>query len=213
MDIAIETPAELPGRASIARRQAVVGDHESPYGYIKGAEAKRMATNSMPSLGRTRRARPFINIDQIDPKTGNYDEAKVMLGFDSADGRAPPTCRTTNKAGKAWAITPMHVDAFKAWIAKGDTRKALAYTKPAAPVQTADTLPRSPQPEPEAAGPNPSDKRTRKQERYPVRSITLANNRRCSSGQNEENQSRSRRDGLGIKCREGRYLQTKHSQI
>lgn len=152
MDIAIETPAGAT-RAGVDRAGkpwSVTMTHT--YGYIKGAEAKD-GDKLDAFIGPNPQSQAVYVIDQIDPKTGNYDEAKVMLGFDSADeARAAYLSNYEQGWQGLGAITPMHVDAFKAWIAKGDTRKALAYTKPAAPVQTADTLPRSPQPEPEAAG-------------------------------------------------------------
>ena len=152
MDIAIETPAGAT-RAGVDRAGkpwSVTMNHT--YGYIKGAEAKD-GDKLDAFIGPNPQSQAVYVIDQIDPKTGNYDEAKVMLGFDSADeARAAYLSNYEQGWQGLGAITPMHVDAFKAWIAKGDTRKALAYTKPAAPVQTADTLPRSPQPEPEVAG-------------------------------------------------------------
>ncbi len=229
MDIAIETPAGAT-RAGVDRAGkpwSVTMNHT--YGYIKGAEAKD-GDKLDAFIGPNPQSPAVYVIDQIDPKTGNYDEAKVMLGFSSADeARAAYLSNYEQGWQGLGAITPMHVDAFKAWIAKGDTRKALAYdqkaatekrnadtvrelaleeqrkagwnsawpfipadlgnndfrdlirkdpaisaeekeaifaagknlgvipkgekaTKPAAPVQTADTLPRSPQPGPEAAG-------------------------------------------------------------
>lgn len=68
-------------------------------------------------------------IDQVDAETGAYDEAKVMLGFDT-----PAAARATHEAafsdGKGAArfggIKKMPVDALKQWLASGATKKPVS---------------------------------------------------------------------------------------
>ena len=127
------------------------------YGYIKGVEAKDgdkldVFVGPNPASGTV-----FV-IDQIDPGTGKYDEAKVMLGFDSADeARRGYLANYDQGWGGLGAMTPMSIDEFKAWTKGGKTHRPVAYTptQPAARAQTpapATPRPATAQPEPGAAG-------------------------------------------------------------
>lgn len=74
-------------------------------------------------------------VDQIDPKTGRYDEPKSLLAFDTreqaiaaydagfSDGSGP---------SRRGAVTEMTRDQFKSWIKSDGPKKPLAYTEPKA---------------------------------------------------------------------------------
>ncbi len=130
LDIAIENPA-----GSVRSGVDKAGNPWSnainhTYGYIKDATAKDGDKLDV-FIGPDPMGGQVFVIDQIDPDTGSYDEGKVMLGF-SSEQEAIEAYQSNYSAGwkGAGAITGMDMPAFKAWIAKGDTRKPLAYVKP-----------------------------------------------------------------------------------
>lgn len=93
------------------------------YGYIKKTEGADGDAVDVFVGPRPDSDRVFV-VDQVNPKTGQFDEHKVMLGF---------THEQDAKAGYAanydagWQglghITPMSMDEFKAWLKEGDTTK------------------------------------------------------------------------------------------
>ena len=98
------------------------------YGYLartKGADGDQVDAYIGPN---TASQRVWV-VDQIDPKTGKFDEHKVMLGMRSvteartmyhrafSDGTGPQ---------RIGAITEMSMDQFKAWLHDSDTRKPVA---------------------------------------------------------------------------------------
>lgn len=67
-------------------------------------------------------------IDQVDAKTGRFDEHKVMAGFNSKED-ALDTYRKAFSDGKAddriGAVTAMKIGQFKRWLMKGDTTQPM----------------------------------------------------------------------------------------
>lgn len=69
-------------------------------------------------------------IDQVDAETGVYDEAKVMLGYDSpADARAAHEAAFSDGKGAArlGGITMMGVPELKEWLASDRTKKPASF--------------------------------------------------------------------------------------
>lgn len=67
-------------------------------------------------------------IDQVDCKTGKFDEHKAMLGFDSKEQACEVYCKAFSDAKgmqRMGGVTPMKIGAFKRWLRKGDCTKAL----------------------------------------------------------------------------------------
>ncbi|UFM64251.1 PLxRFG domain-containing protein [Paracoccus sp. MA] len=68
-------------------------------------------------------------IDQVDAETGAYDEAKVMLGFDSAaEARAAHGAAFSDGRGadRLGGIKKMTVADLKDWLANGNTKKPVS---------------------------------------------------------------------------------------
>lgn len=99
------------------------------YGYIKrteGADGDHVDVY----LGPIKDAKLAFVVDQRDLKTGAFDEHKIFLGFRNR-GHAEQTYRagfSDGKGGKRLgAITPMSIDALKAWLAGSGAAKPVAY--------------------------------------------------------------------------------------
>jgi len=125
LDISIENPAG-------SKRRPDWPALKHHYGYIKGTIGKdkdHIDTFLTPEAEDT--SLPVVVIDQIDPKTGKFDEHKVVIGAKS--DTVARGIYTENYA-KGWkglgASTPMTWENFKEWLATGDTTKPLAYKEP-----------------------------------------------------------------------------------
>jgi len=111
---------------------AVLGAH---YGYFKKSEA-RDGDHVDCYLGPHIKSPHVFAIDQVDHRTGKYDEAKICLGFANekqalrayeagfSDGKG------RDRIGKVHAMT---VPQFRAWLKHGDTKRPFRH------VETAET--------------------------------------------------------------------------
>lgn len=108
------------------------------YGYVKrseGADGEQVDVYVGDNVASDR----VYVIDQIDPKTGKFDEHKVMLGF-TTKAHAVATYHTAfndnSGPSRIGAITPMSMQEFKSDFLKGhDLTKPYWYkeARPAAP--------------------------------------------------------------------------------
>ncbi|MDH1844639.1 hypothetical protein N5D99_06975 [Aeromonas caviae] len=96
------------------------------YGYIKrtlGADGDHVDV----FIGDKPDSETVYVVDQVDPKTGKFDEHKVMMGF--ADEQAALEGYLGNYE-EGWqglgAIKAMTVVDFKRWVKEGDTTKAVS---------------------------------------------------------------------------------------
>lgn len=125
LDITIENPrgSTRSGKDQDGKEWSV--DMANHYGYIKrteGADGDHVDAFIGPNPDSTQ---VFV-VDQVDPRTGKFDEHKVMLGFDSLDAAREGYHANYEKDWKgAAAITPMSMDEFKAWLKDGNTTKPL----------------------------------------------------------------------------------------
>lgn len=126
------------------------------YGYIKRTVGKDGDQVDV-YVGDNPQSGLVTVIDQIDPETGRFDEHKIVLGADSqAEALALYDAGFNDGSGAArrGAATTMTMPEFKAWLAKGDTKKPLAY-RPAAPVSSPAVEPAAPPPAPVAPSVEP----------------------------------------------------------
>ncbi|MDS1141698.1 LPD38 domain-containing protein [Pusillimonas sp. SM2304] len=133
LEISIENPEGSVRSGTDEDGNAWSNTLKSHYGYIRrtvGADGDHVDTFIKPGAAPAADGQVFA-IDQINPKTGKFDETKVMLGYGSQQ-----EAEAAYKANYApdWqgmgTVTPMDMPSFKAWITDGDT------TRPAAGYQS-----------------------------------------------------------------------------
>ena len=67
-------------------------------------------------------------VDQINPKTGKFDEHKIMLGYPDEKSAKKAYLRNYSKGWKGLgSVTEMPMAEFKDWLHSGETTKSLAY--------------------------------------------------------------------------------------
>ncbi len=140
LDISIENPKGSqrtgvdPGGKAWSH---TMSDH---YGYIKrttGADDEQIDVYVGPKPESTK---VFV-IDQLDQKTGKFDEHKVMLGFNNQMQAIKAYRANFDKGWKVGPVKAMSMDEFKTWLKDGDTQA------PAAMDSIATTAKRPPPPD------------------------------------------------------------------
>lgn len=126
LDIALENPKGSTRSGTDQEGRAWQSTMAHDYGYIKrtqGADGDHVDV----FIGDKPESEMVYVVDQVDPKTGKFDEHKVMMGF--ADEQAAREGYLGNYE-EGWkglgAIKAMPVDAFKRWVKEGDTTKPVA---------------------------------------------------------------------------------------
>ncbi len=125
LDIALENPkgSVRSGRNKDGRRWTSILRHD--YGYILGTVGRdkdHLDVFIGPDLEKSRLV--FV-INQIDQKTGAFDEHKIMLGFRTQPEAVLGYLANYERGWKVGPITTLLVPELKAWIKNGDTKKAL----------------------------------------------------------------------------------------
>lgn len=131
MDIALENPKGSTRSGTDQDGKAWQSTMAHDYGYIKstlGADGDHVDV----FIGDQPDSETVYVVEQVDPKTGKFDEHKVMMGF--ADEQAAQAGYLANYE-KGWkglsAIKAMPVEEFKRWVKEGDTTKPIADAAPA----------------------------------------------------------------------------------
>ncbi|WP_059412667.1 LPD38 domain-containing protein [Cupriavidus basilensis] len=125
LDITIENPRGSTRSGTDAGGKAWSVEMANHYGYLKrteGADGDHVDVfiGPKPESGKV-----FV-VDQIDPRTGKFDEHKVLLGFSSLTAARAGYLANYEQGWKgAGAITSMSMDQFKSWLKEGDTTKPL----------------------------------------------------------------------------------------
>lgn len=129
LDISIENPAGTKRRPE----WPALTDH---YGYIRKTEgADGEHVDAFIGKRADNASLPVFVIDQVDPKTGKFDEHKVMIGWASPTAARGAYLSNYSKGWKGvGAITRMTLPEFKAWL-QGDTTKPAASAAQAAPAK------------------------------------------------------------------------------
>ncbi len=97
------------------------------YGYIKGTEGAD-GDHLDVYLGPDPNSRQVFIVNQIDHRTGRFDEHKAMLGFDSEKSAVETYCKAFSDGKgrqRIGSIETVSMHAFKGWL------KAHKTTKPA----------------------------------------------------------------------------------
>lgn len=126
LDIALENPKGSTRSGTDKDGKAWQSTMAHDYGYIKrtlGADGDHVDV----FIGERPDSETVYVVDQVDPKTGKFDEHKVMMGF--ADEQAAQAGYLANYE-KGWkglgSIKAMPVEEFKRWVKGGDTTKPVA---------------------------------------------------------------------------------------
>ncbi|WP_279499536.1 hypothetical protein [Aeromonas veronii] len=130
-DIALENPKGSTRSGTDKDGKAWQSTMAHDYGYIKrtlGADGDHVDV----FIGEQPDSETVYVVDQVDPKTGKFDEHKVMMGF--ADEQAARDGYLANYE-KGWkglgSIKAMPVSEFKRWVKEGDTTKPVTDAAPA----------------------------------------------------------------------------------
>ncbi|NCC64504.1 MAG: hypothetical protein EOM15_07595, partial [Spirochaetia bacterium] len=129
-DISIENAAGSirSGRDSDGEEWMV--EMQNHYGYFTRTEGKD-GDQVDCFIGENPETGKIFIVDQINPETGEFDEHKVMIGFDSLQEAAYDYNENYSYGWKGLgAITEMPLDEFKVWLKDGTrTKEPVAYGK------------------------------------------------------------------------------------
>ena len=84
-------------------------------------------------LGQSPESKQIYVVDQIDPKTGKFDEHKVLMAFPDQETAMDTYVRGFSDGSgqsRMGAVTPMTVAQFRQWLKNGNTKKPVAYRQP-----------------------------------------------------------------------------------
>ncbi|MBJ8476495.1 PLxRFG domain-containing protein [Acinetobacter bereziniae] len=128
LEIAIENPKGSERRGTDPNGKEWAHTMSDHYGYIKkttGADNEQIDTY----VGINPESDQVFIVDQIDQQTGNFDEHKVMLGFDSQEDATKAYQSNFDKGWKVGQIRSMTMEQFKDWLKNGDTSKPSSETE------------------------------------------------------------------------------------
>ena len=107
----------------------VLHDHYAEISMTEGADGDHIDAFIKP--GAETSPKVFI-VDQNDPKTGEFDEQKVMLGYNTIDEARKAYLRNYEPGWDGMGrVTSMTMDDFKSWLKNEDTTKPASEAKPA----------------------------------------------------------------------------------
>jgi N12 class adenine-specific DNA methylase len=170
LNIAIETAAGQIRQGVGADGQPWSVQMPADYGYVKGtegADSDPVDVFLRPGAKAAAPMKPVFVIDQKDPETGQFDEHKAMIGYDTpqqaiADYLASFSDGSGTK--RYDNVTSMTFPEFKEWVKNGDTTSPIAgqigapassapvpSTPPSASAPVPSTPPSASAPEPQGA--------------------------------------------------------------
>jgi len=97
------------------------------YGYFKGTESEADGDHIDCFVGDHPESELVFVVDQVNPKTGKFDEHKCMLGFLSEAAAREGYLANYEKGWKGLGdITPLTMPQFDAWAYAGNTKQPIA---------------------------------------------------------------------------------------
>lgn len=125
INISIENPKGSTRRGIDAQGKAWQTKMKDHYGYIKrteGADGDQVDVFIGPNV----ESDTVYVVDQVNPKTGKFDEHKVIIGTKSSKQARAIYARNYAKNWKGLRnVTAMSLDDFKTWLKESDTTKAV----------------------------------------------------------------------------------------
>ena len=118
-DITIENPKGAIRRGVDDNGKAWSTEMKNHYGYFKNTEGKD-GDHIDVFIGDNPNSKKIFVVDQVNPKTKEFDESKVMLGFDTEDEAKKAYLSNYSKDWKGFKdITYVDIDTFKEWLYDG----------------------------------------------------------------------------------------------
>ena len=118
-DITIENPKGAIRRGVDDNGKAWSTEMKNHYGYFKNTEGKD-GDHIDVFIGDNPNSKRIFVVDQVNPKTKEFDESKVMLGFDTEDEAKKAYLSNYSKDWKGFKdITYVDIDTFKEWLYDG----------------------------------------------------------------------------------------------
>ena len=115
LDISIENPKGSTRKGKDQDGKEWSSEMKHHYGDIKGTTGADGDSIDV-FIGDKAESQKVFVVDQIDPKTGEFDEVKVMMGFDDAEAAKSGYLSNYDKNWKGLGeITEASVEDFKAW--------------------------------------------------------------------------------------------------
>lgn len=128
LDITIENPRGSIRKGTDADGHEWQTEMHNDYGYIRGTKAVDDDHIDVFLSDNPTRGKVYV-VDQVDPKTGEFDESKVMYGFDSEqDAREAYLSNYEDGWQGLGKITEVSKEEFKKWI-DSSTRKTKPFSE------------------------------------------------------------------------------------
>jgi GGDEF domain-containing protein len=127
LDISVENPRGSIRTSKPGAEKAWKTVMRSHYGYIKGTIG-RDKDHIDAFIGPNEGSQRVFVVNQLNPKTGKFDEHKVMLGYDDADIARQSYLDNYEKDWEKkgfGSMVAMTMGEFKTWIREGDTKTAI----------------------------------------------------------------------------------------
>lgn len=123
LDVTIENPAGSVRSGTSPEGKPWETEMKDHYGYIRGTEDGGDGKLDV-FVGENPESQTAFVVKQVDPKTGRFDENKVMLGYDSIEAAKEAYLQNYEPGWKGLGdITEMPMDQFREWVKAGDTTK------------------------------------------------------------------------------------------
>ena len=143
IEVAIENPKGSTRSKEKGGKTLWSVEMPAHYGQILGVEGAEKGENGKRDLmdiylGKHPESDKVFVVDQKDPRTGKFQEHKVMYGFHTAEEARKTYEAAFNDgsgASRIGAITELSKDDFHDWVQEGDTHRALAMGKEREPVR------------------------------------------------------------------------------
>jgi hypothetical protein len=132
LDISIENKAGSERSGTDATGKPWSVQMPSDYGYIRETEGKDKDHIDV-YVGPNPQGDKVWVVNQVDPKTGKFDEHKTFIGFDNeSDVRRTYEAAFSDGSGpqRIGGITSMDMARFKEWLDTGDHKKPIEIPKP-----------------------------------------------------------------------------------
>lgn len=111
--------------------RTVMGHHYGEIGGTEGADGDALDAY----VGRNAGSPLVLVVRQVDPKTGKYDEDKVMLGFDSVPEAVAAYKAQYDRPGFYGGHTALDISEFRDWISKHANKGDGPWTPPVDPLR------------------------------------------------------------------------------